>query len=142
MNANAIRRNYNEIMKSYRAAGLSVAGDVSFLVWLEKEESYFQKNNEDACNVGLSDYGQTRRDNREAGTIAAIERAMPELAGMVEINGDPRGAAIKLSPYIDDEDHDTRHGCDANPKYESKIRELGFHRDWGGYGMLAPRHQM
>jgi hypothetical protein len=139
MNANAIRRNYNEIMKPYRAAGLSVVGDVSFLAWLDKEEAYFQKNNEDACNVGLSDYGQTRRDNREARTIETIERAMPELAGMVKINGDPRGAAIQLSPYVDDDEHDTPH---ANPKHKAKIRELGFNRDWGGYGMLAPRHQM
>ena len=66
---------------------------------------------------------------------------MPKLAGLVTINSDPRGAAIKITPYIDDENHDTKHGCHANPKHAELICESGIGRDWGGYGMLAPQYQ-
>jgi len=138
MTITQIRKNYAEIIKPYRAAGLSVAGDVSFLAWLDDEEKSLSKSHEKDCNGELKESGQTRLANRERDTIAAIEAAMPALAGMVIVNGDPRGAALKLSPYIDDETHNTRHGCDAHPKYRELIRELGFTTDWGGFGMLAP----
>lgn len=39
----------------------------------------------------------------------------------VFINGDPRGYALK----IDD-------------KYRDRLHSVGIHRDWGGYGIIAP----
>ena len=39
----------------------------------------------------------------------------------VFINGDPRGYALK----IDD-------------KYQDRLHKVGIHRDWGGYGIIAP----
>ena len=66
---------------------------------------------------------------------------MPKLKGLVKINGDPRGVAIKITPYIDDENHDTKHGCYEHPKIAQLIRDCGINRDWGGFGMLAPQYQ-
>ena len=141
MTENQIRKNYDTIMKPYRFFGLSVVGDVSFLAWLAKEEKALQRMNENSCNYGYSKAGQTRFDNRCKESIEAIEEAMPLLRGLVIVNGDPRGAAIKVTPFIDDADHDTKHGCHANPKHELTIRESRIAKDWGGYGMLAPQHQ-
>ena len=141
MTENKIRKQYNSLLKPYHFLGLSVAGDVSFLAWMAKEEKSLSKSNERACNYGRSKSGQTRYENRCNDTIEAIEQAMPKLKGLVTINGDPRGAAIKITPFIDDSEHDTNHGCIANPKHADLIRESGIGRDWGGYGMLAPQYQ-
>ena len=141
MTENKIRKHYNSLLPAYHFLGLSVVGDVSFLAWLAKEEKSLSKMNENACNFGRSKSGETRYETRCNDTIEAIEQAMPKLAGLVTINSDPRGAAIKITPYIDDENHDTKHGCHENPKHAELIRESGIGRDWGGYGMLAPQHQ-
>ena len=141
MTENKIRKQYISLLPAYHFFGLSVVGDVSFLAWLAKEEKAITKMNENSCNYGRSKGGQTRFENRCKDTIEAIEQAMPKLAGLVKINGDPRGAAIKITPFIDDSEHDTKHGCHANPKYAELIRQSGIGRDWGGFGMLAPQYQ-
>lgn len=138
-----IRKHYRKLRDIYGKLGLSVAGDVSFLVWLSKEERALGKLHENDCNYGGPTGGaETRRENRYRRTIEAIEEAMPRLKGLVMINGDPRGAALKIDTYRDDDSHDSRHGCDQNPQVKRLIAECGLHTDWGGYGMLAPEYQL
>ena len=142
MNANKIRKNYDHLRSVYGTFGLTVSGDVSFMAWLAKEEKALQGMNERRCNYGSSKGGETKYDNRCADTIKAIETAMPELAGLVTVNGDPRGAALKVTPYVDIEGHDSRHGCDPYPPASELIQTSRIARDWGGYGMLAPQYQV
>lgn len=141
MNANKIRKQYQRLRDVYGKLGLTVAGDVSFLVWLAKEEKALHRMAENACNYGRSKAGETRYNNRCQDTIEAIETAMPKLAGLVSVNGDPRGAALKIDPYVDRDGHDSRHGCEAYPPAKEIIRECSIASDWGGYGMLAPQYQ-
>jgi hypothetical protein len=62
---------------------------------------------------------------------AGIEKAVAKLCGTLPagffINGDPRGYALKI---------DAGNGAGETPHPEY-IPE-GLHRDWGGYGILAP----
>ncbi len=140
MTENQIRKQYNEIMKSYRAAGLSVVGDVLMLVRIDQIEQKLHEKAEHLCNYQVDDKWYDRLDSLTARYVAEIEEYLPKLKGMIYVNRDPRGAALKITPYIDTDDHDTRHGCDANPVHEKMIREMGFTTDWGGYGMLAPQY--
>lgn len=140
MTENQIRKQYDTIMKAYRAAGLSVVGDVLILVRIDQIENKLHEKAEHLCNHPVDDGFYDRLDSLTARYIDEIEDYLPKLKGMIYCNRDPRGAALKITPYIDTDDHDTRHGCDANPVYEKMIREMGFQTDWGGYGMLAPQY--
>lgn len=140
MTERQIRKEYDTIMKAYRAAGLSVVGDVLMLVRIDQIEDTLHKQAEHNCNCVVNEKMANRQDSQERRYVAEIEEYLPKLKGMIYVNSDPRGAALKITPYIDTDDHDTRHGCDPNPVYEKMIREMGFARDWGGYGMLAPQY--
>ena len=140
MTENQIRKQYNEIMKSYRAAGMSVVGDVLMLVRIDQIENKLHEKAEYLCNYPVTDHFYDRLDSLTARYIDEIEDYLPRLKGMIYVNRDPRGAALKITPYIDTDDHDTRHGCDPNPVHQKMIREMEFTTDWGGYGMLAPQY--
>jgi hypothetical protein len=140
MTEKQIRKQYNEIMKAYRAAGLSVVGDVLALVRIDQIEDILHQQAEHNCNCEVSERMAAWEESREQRYIAEIEEYLPKLKGMIYVNSDPRGASLKITPYIDTDDHDTRHGCDPNPVHQKMIREMGFTTDWGGYGMLAPQH--
>lgn len=86
----------------------------SDIVALAKLEKKAHKWQEDSCNYNMSERTETRRDNIINREIVRIFGETP--AGFF-INGDPRGAALKIDP---------EHG-DVS----------GLITDWGGYGMLG-----
>lgn len=139
MTENQIRKQYNEIMKPYHSAGLSVVGDVLVMIRLDQIEDKLHQKAEQACNCEVDERWYDRLDSLTARYIDEIEDYLPKLKGMIYCNRDPRGVALKITPYIDTDDHDTRHGCDPNPVHQKMIREMGFATDWGGYGLLAPQ---
>ena len=126
-------------LKPFYNLGLSKE-NTGFLGWLEKQEQVLEQYSVRGCNYGLSESQETKYAAECQATIKHIEASLPKLVGLVKINGDPRGAAIKIDPYQDTDEHDTQHGCHPNPKVVELIRESGIARDWGGYGMLAPQH--
>lgn len=73
---------------------------------------------EQVCN-GTADYDAWERASDAAlAKVRGILRPSGALSDALEINGDPRGYALKIS--------------------DSAVRNLRIHRDWGGYGILAP----
>jgi len=142
MTEDKIRENYQGLRDIYGPLGLTVAGDVSFLVWLDEEEKSLSEAHEDRCNYSTTIAEDAQHEERCLETIESIEAAMPELVGLVWINGDPRGASIKIDPYVDRDGHDSRHGCHQWPPARDLIRGCGITSDWGGYGMLAPQYQV
>ena len=114
--------------------------NTGFLGWLEKQEQVLEQYSVKICNCGLSESQEAQYAAECRATIKHIEVSLPKLVGLVKINNDPRGAAIKIDPYQETDEHGTQHGCHPNPEVVELIRESGISRDWGGYGMLAPQH--
>ena len=87
------------------------------LTFLEGKET----KAEAMCN-GTVDYSNSRLDKMIDKTKKKIVDLLPKLPiEQIKINLDPRGYALKIQDkYI----------------HENRIDDL--HRDWGGYGILAP----
>lgn len=81
---------------------------------LRKFEKEASRKNTDYCNGDLSSEAHEAWEKK---FLARLETKMGNLPEGFFINGDPRGYALKIK--------------------ENFIPE-GMHKDWGGYGILAP----
>ena len=89
---------------------------------LHRLETRVHRENENDCNgtTGLSDAQETARDKRR---FEKFQSLLPGVSGLF-INGDPRGYSLKMH---------------AKQTQELFDKGINLYRDWGGYGILAPK---
>lgn len=84
---------------------------------LRRYEAQATKLTEDYCNTGKEHGNQL---NSIRAYVLRLLKATPEQAEHIFINQDPRGYALKIKDEY------------------TRAHDLKIHRDWGGYGILAP----
>ena len=89
---------------------------------LHRLETRVHRENEDDCNgtTGLSESQETARDKRRFNKFQSL---LPDVTGLF-INGDPRGYSLKMH---------------VKQTQELFDKGINLYRDWGGYGILAPK---
>lgn len=85
---------------------------------LRRIETCVDRRNVEQCSVGMPD-GQWERLGDKARADLCKLLGIPVDDPRIVINGDPRGHALKID-------------CDHMRP------EIKLHRDWGGYGIIAP----
>lgn len=78
---------------------------------------------EDYCN--LPNFDWEKATDKARGKVERIFNG--KLPAGFFVNGDPRGYALKINA-----------GNEAGMEYHPEYIPAGLHKDWGGYGILAP----
>lgn len=101
-------------------AALRSIGFTGTWLGLRRIEARAHRYNEDSCNL---DIGEVEEARRYAGIFKSVRAQFGgKLPDGFQLNGDPRGYALKLDP--------------AKCKLPT-----GIQTDWGGYGILAPEEE-
>lgn len=92
-------------------------------------ENRAHRNAEQYCNGPY--YGGIEGDEYDKRQEAITEQVKRLFGGILPrgffINGDPRGYALKINA-----------GNEAGQEHHPEYIPQGLHKDWGGYGILAP----
>lgn len=132
------QREHQDRWKANHIKALETIGFTGSFRTLKTLENRAHRNAELYCGIEYHD-GATNRwvsvniDGEEyERRQEAIEQSVKRLFGGnlpagFFINGDPRGYALKIDPGQSYE-------SDFHPEYVPE----GMHKDWGGYGILAP----
>lgn len=117
------------IWKANHLKALGALGFVGSFRTLRTLENRAHRNAEQYCNgpeyhgIDQDEYFK-RRERIEEQVKALFGGTLPR--GFF-INGDPRGYALKINA-----------GNEAGQEHHPEYIPQGLHKDWGGYGILAP----
>jgi hypothetical protein len=115
--------------KARHLKALATLGFTGSYRTLKTLENRAHRNAEQYCNDPY--YGGIEGDEYERRQEVIAEQVKRLFGGTLPagffINGDPRGYALKINA-----------GNEAGMTYHPEYIPEGLHKDWGGYGILAP----
>lgn len=106
-------------LKINRIFNLNRSDPVTLCKQLRRLEARAHRLAEDGCNREMA---EGEEDRRESSIMKGLDNILNYKAQGIPVffNGDPRGYALKIeSEYVAE-------------------HNLDLHRDWGGYGIIAP----
>lgn len=122
-------RDYQALRKERHLKALEELGFTGSFRTLRTLENRAHRNAEAYCNGPY--YGGFDGDEYERRQEKIEEQVKKLFGGTLPqgffINGDPRGYALKINA-----------GNEAGMEHRPEYIPQGLHKDWGGYGILAP----